>query len=252
MQQLTFSIITCTWNSEPYLAQSIASVLSQDYPHIEYIFVDGGSTDGTLDRIKALRRPYRLLENVGGGISRAMNEGIRVATGDVIAHLHSDDYYTGPRVLSTVAGHMQASGRNWLFGRILRDVGGELQAEKFISPRYSYSRLLRTNFIPHPATFVRREFIQRAGGFDTRLKYAMDYDLWLKLGELGEPVQLDEPLAAFREHQGSLSTRDRLPALDEDFKVRLSHAGANPLARALHYARYLVRRQRIIQAGAHA
>jgi glycosyltransferase involved in cell wall biosynthesis len=252
MRPLTFSIITCTWNSEPYLAQSIQSVLAQDYPHVEYIFVDGGSTDGTLERIASVPRPYRLLENVGGGISRAMNEGVRIATGDVIAHLHSDDYYTGPNVLSTGARHLEFSRRNWLFGRILRDVGGQLEPEKYISPRYSYSRLLRTNFIPHPATFVRREFIQQAGGFDTRLKYAMDYDLWLKLGELGEPVQLDEPLAAFREHQGSLSTRERLPALDEDFRVRLSHVGANPFARALHYARYLVRRKRILQAGAHA
>ena len=252
MQELSFSIITCTWNSEPFLAQSLESVLAQDYPHIEYIFVDGGSTDGTLDRIKSLRRPYRLLENVRGGISRAMNAGIEVATGDVIAHLHSDDYYLRDDVLSTVAGHLQSSGKNWLFGRILRDVGGTLQREKFVSPRYSYSRLLRTNFIPHPATFVKRDFIQRAGGFDTKLKYAMDYDLWLKLGELGEPVQLDEPLAAFREHHGSLSTRDQLPALEEDFRVRLSHAGLNPVSRAMHYLRYLVRRQRVLQAGAQA
>jgi len=252
MQKPTFSIITCTWNSEPYLSQSIESVLAQDYPHIEYIFVDGGSTDGTLARIKSLPRPYRLVTNVRGGISRAMNEGISIATGDVIAHLHSDDYYVGPQVLSSVAHHLQSSGRNWLFGRILRDVDGELHPENFISPRYSYSRLLRANFIPHPATFVRREFIQRAGGFDNRLKYAMDYDLWLKLGELGEPVQLDLPLAAFREHQGSLSTRERLPALKEDLQVRISHTGLNPLALAMHYARYLVRRKRIIRSGAHA
>ncbi|HEX7635726.1 MAG TPA: glycosyltransferase family 2 protein [Noviherbaspirillum sp.] len=252
MQALTFSIITCTWNSEPYLAQSIASVLAQDYPHIEYIFVDGGSTDGTLERITALPRPYRLIRNVRGGISRAMNEGLLAANGDVIAHLHSDDYYVGPHVLSTVARHLQSGSHNWLFGRILRDVGGALEHEKFISPRYSYSRLLRTNFIPHPATFVRREAILGAGGFDTSLKYAMDYDLWLKLGELGEPVQLDQPLAVFREHQGSLSTRERLPALDEDFRVRLSHVGFNPVARAMHFLRYLVRRRRIVEAEAHA
>jgi GT2 family glycosyltransferase len=252
MQPITFSIITCTWNSEPYLAQSVESVLAQDYPHIEYIFVDGGSTDGTLERIRSLPRPYRLIENVRGGISRAMNEGIKAATGDVVAHLHSDDYYLHPKVLSTVAGHLQQSGRNWLFGRIMRDIGGTLHRENFVSPRYSYSRLLRNNFIPHPATFVRQELMQGTGGFDTSLKYAMDYDLWLKIAGLGEPVQLDEPLAAFRVHNGSLSSRDQLPALDEDFRVRLAHAGVNPLSRAMHYARYLVRRQRVLQAGAQA
>jgi GT2 family glycosyltransferase len=248
---LKFSIITCTWNSAAYLDQSIASVLMQDHPDIEYIFVDGGSTDGTLEKIHALQRPYRLIENVRGGISRAMNEGIKAATGDVVAHLHSDDYYLNPQVLSTVARHLEASGRQWLFGRIKRDVNGKLEAEKFVSPRYSSARLLANNFIPHPATFVRRELLERTGGFDTRLKYAMDYDLWLKLAELSEPVQLDEPLAAFREHDGSLSTRDQLPALEEDFRVRLSHAGINPVALAVHYARYFVRRQRIAQADAH-
>jgi cellulose synthase/poly-beta-1,6-N-acetylglucosamine synthase-like glycosyltransferase len=240
---LTFSIITCTWNSAAYLDASIASVLAQDYPHIEYIFVDGGSSDGTLERIRALRRPYRLLENVRGGISHAMNEGVRIATGDVVAHLHSDDYYLHGQVLSTVARHFAHPDRGWLFGRIKQDVGGELRAEPFIAPRYSLAQLLRRNFIPHPATFVRRELMLRGGGFDTALKYAMDYDLWLKLGRLSDPVQLDEPLAAFRVHEGSASTKNRLAAMEEDFQVRLAHAGPNPFTRGLHYTRYLVRRQ---------
>lgn len=248
--QLTFSIITCTWNSEPYLKQSIASVLGQDYPNVEYIFVDGGSTDGSLERIRSLKRPCHLIENVRDGISRAMNEGLRVATGDVIAHLHSDDYYLRPDILSKVAQHLESSGRGWLFGRTMRDIEGNLRPEGFIAPRYTYNRVLRGNFIPHPATFVRRDLIEYAGGFDTSLRYAMDYDLWLKLGCLGEPVQLDEPLAAFREHEGSLSTRNRLAAMAEDFRVRLTYVGTNPLTRAEHYARYFVRRQRAKLEGA--
>lgn len=243
---LTFSIITCTWNSEPFLAQSIASVLAQDYPHIEYIFVDGGSDDGTLERIRNLPRPCKLLENVRGGISNAMNAGARAATGDVIAHLHSDDYYLRPDVLSTVAEQMESSGKGWLFGRIVRDVGGELRNENFIAPRFSYRRLLRGNFIPHPATFVRRDVFINAGGFDTGLKYAMDYDLWLKIARYGEPVQLDEALAAFREHPGSLSTSNRVAAMEEDFRVRLAHAGWNPIELAMHYARFFVRRRRAL------
>lgn len=242
---LTFSIITCTWNSEPYLAQSMASVLEQDYPHVEYIFADGGSTDGTLERIRNLQRPYTLLENVRGGISNAMNAGAQAATGDVIAHLHSDDYYLGPDVLTKVAQHLETSGRGWLFGRIVRDVDGERRREGFVVPRYSYKRLLQGNFVPHPGTFVRRELFNQLGGFDTGLKYAMDYDFWLRLGRLSEPVQLDEPLAAFREHEGSLSTRNRAAAMEEDFRIRLHHAGRNPLALAMHCARFLVRRRRI-------
>ncbi|MEC4721963.1 glycosyltransferase family 2 protein [Noviherbaspirillum sp. CPCC 100848] len=249
---LTFSIITCTWNSANYLRESIDSVLSQDYPHIEYIFVDGGSDDGTLDIIRSLKRPYTLLENVRGGVSRAMNEGVRVATGDVIAHLHSDDYYLKPTVLSTVARHLETSGKGWLFGRTEALINGKLHPDNYVSPRFSYSSLLRGNYVPHPATFVRRDLMVRAGCFDTKLKYAMDYDLWLRLARMAEPVQIDEALAAFREHEGSLSssTQTRLAAMAEDMRVRNAYASKNPIEKLEHYARYFVRRQRAIRAGA--
>ncbi|WP_151635198.1 glycosyltransferase family 2 protein [Noviherbaspirillum aerium] len=251
---LTFSVITCTWNSATYLQESIASVLAQDHPHIEYIFVDGGSTDGTLEQIRALNRPYRLLENVKGGVSRAMNEGLQAATGDVIAYIHSDDYYLAPNVLSTVARHLEETGRQWLFGRTMTLTDGKLQADEWVAPRFSYANLLRGNFIPHPATFVKRDLMLRAGGFSTSLKYAMDYDLWLKIGKLADPVQLDEPLAAFREHEGSLSSssRTRLAAMAEDFRVRLAYSSYNPIERLAHYARYYVRRQRVIHAKGNA
>jgi GT2 family glycosyltransferase len=249
---LTFSIITCTWNSATFLPESIASVLVQNYPLVEYIFVDGGSTDGTLKQIRSLPRPFKLIENVRGGVSRAMNEGLRAATGDVIAHLHSDDYYLGPNVLSNVAAQLTSNECNWLFGRTMRRIHDELITENYVAPRYSHAKLLKGNFIPHPATFVRRDLMQRAGGFDTSLKYAMDYDLWLRIGRNNQPVQLDEPLTAFREHEGSLSSASgtRLKAMEEDYQVRLAHSSRNPLELAEHYARYLVRRRRAIRAGA--
>ncbi|WP_151447528.1 glycosyltransferase family 2 protein [Lacisediminimonas profundi] len=245
---LSFSIVTCTWNSAAWLPASIDSVLMQDYPHVEIIYVDGGSTDGTLEQIRALPRPFRLLTGVTGGISRAMNAGIEAASGDVIAHLHSDDYYLSPDVLSTVAAQLEESGRKWLFGRTMRDIDGRLVPEDWVAPRFSPRRLLRGNFISHPATFVRRDLLQQAGGFDEALKYAMDYDLWLRLSQLAEPVQMDLPLAAFREHAGSLSTSNRLAAMEEDFRVRLSHAGSGPLGpleRLMHRLRHLVRRHRM-------
>jgi glycosyltransferase involved in cell wall biosynthesis len=242
---LRFSIITCTWNSAAWLPQSIASVLEQDYPEIEYIFVDGGSTDGTLEQIRALDRRFKLLTNVTGGISRAMNAGIEAATGEVVAHLHSDDYYLDGHVLSRVAQALEKERRDWLFGRIMSDIDGVLKPEGWRAPRFTERALLRGNFIPHPATFVKRSLLLKAGGFDERLKYAMDYDLWLKLSRLAEPVQLDIALTAFREHEGSLSTRNRLAAMEEDFRVRLTHAGAQPLTRMLHHLRYQVRRHRL-------
>jgi glycosyltransferase involved in cell wall biosynthesis len=240
----TISVITCTRNSEPWLAESIASVLQQRTVSVNYIFVDGGSSDGTLERIRALQRPYTLIENVQGGISEAMNAGIEAARGEIIAHLHSDDFYLHDDVLHTVAKAFQQYQCRWLYGRTMRCIDGRLLPENFLAPKFSPAQLLRGNFIPHPATFIARDLIWRAGGFDPRLRYAMDYDLWLRLSHLATPIALPQPLAAFREHDGSLSTRERIQAMREDLKVRLVHTGFDPIARAMHLLRYAVRSRR--------
>ena len=213
----------CTWNSEPYLAQAVTSVLTQNYPNYELIFVDGGSTDGTLERIRAADCKKSILENVKGGIASAMNAGIDAAHGDVIAHLHSDVYYLSPNVIETVAREMHATGARWLFGRIVSDIDGQQVPLSWRMPRYSAARLLAGNFIPHPATFVRRDLFEQAGGFDTSLRYAMDYDMWLRMARITPPAFLDARLAAFRRHSGGASTANALAAFEEDHEVRLRY-----------------------------
>lgn len=247
MKAPVFSIITCTLNSARWVDESIRSVLKQREVRIDYIFVDGGSTDGTLDKIRAIPRKITLIRDRCHGISDAMNAGIDAARGDIVAHLHSDDFYLHGDVLASVAHAFAESGRDWLFGRTMRAIHGELLAENYKAPRYSRHQLLRGNFIPHPATFARRELLQKAGGFDSRLRYAMDYDLWLRLSMMSEPLQVCLALTAFREHEGSLSTRHRMAAMEEDFAVRLQHTGLDPLQRLLHHARFYVRKKRVLR-----
>ncbi len=245
---MKISIITCTLNSVGFLKQSIKSVIEQNHQHIEHVFVDGGSVDGTLDlihEISEISNDVKLIENVKGGISRAMNAGIKVATGDVIAHLHSDDYYAHPKVLSHVAQAFEQTGAAWLFGRCLSDIDGERVPENYAIPRYSYRRLLKGNFIPHPSAFVRRSLFERVGGFDESIKYAMDYDLWLRLGKAAEPAQLDEHLAVFRWHPGSLTSSNRMASLEDDFAVRMRYAAQTPWSLAYHWVHYLVRCRRL-------
>lgn len=242
---MKISVITCTWNSKQYIAESIQSVLKQDHPDIEYIFVDGGSTDGTLDLIRAIPGDVVIVENVNGGISRAMNAGIAVASGEVVANLHSDDYYAHCTVLSEVAQAFVTLRCEWLFGRCLSDKGGLVAPESYIVPRYNYRRLLKGNFIPHPATFIKRALLEQHSGFNEEIKYAMDYDLWLRLGQVTTPAQLDKHLAVFRWHPGSLTSANRMASLADDFSVRMKHAGNSPWAYAYHWAHYLVRRRRL-------
>jgi glycosyltransferase involved in cell wall biosynthesis len=244
---LTFSVITCTWNSVKFLPASIASVLAQDYLNIEYVFVDGGSNDGTLDLIQSIPRPVTLVSGVNGGISAAMNKGIELATGDVIAHLHSDDYYLHSRVVSQVARVLEESTEEWCFGRAKDDVDGEVKSESWKVPRYSYQRLLKGNFIPHVSTFVRKRIFDRLGLFETQYRYAMDYDMWLRIGKHYNPIQLDDHLGVFRRHQNSTSTANQMEGLLENFRICMRHEVKTPWSYVYHYAHFLVRKRRLQQ-----
>jgi len=239
---IKLSTITCTRNSMAFLPETIRSVQRQTGAIYEHIFVDGNSTDGTLEYLKSLPGNNLILEGIGGGIARAMNEGIRAATGDVIAHLHSDDYYLGFEVFSKVLSIFEQTGCQWLFGRIMSDVDGVLTPESYVVPRYSYKRFLRGNFIPHPATFIRRKVFEEVGVFSETLRYAMDYDQFLRIGKRYEPQQLDEHLAAFRRHDGSTTQANFMQSFAEDFEVRRMHSKWHQLPEAT--LRYLVRRQR--------
>ncbi len=243
---MKFSIITCTWNSEQWLPDSIASVDAQQDADIERIFVDGGSTDRTLDIIAGVKGQVKLVRDVRNGISNAMNEGVKAATGDVIAHLHSDDIYVDGSVLTKVrVGLERVPSARWLYGRCRSIVQGELIDNSYETKPFSWPNLIRGNIIPHPATFIRRDLFNEIGGFSTQLKYVMDYDLWLRLGRRHVPVQLDDYLAAFRFHEGSLSTRNLWQCHAECQRVRMEYASRNPVERLEHHVRHVWRSVRL-------
>ena len=256
----TFSIVTCTWNSAATLADTLASVQNQTCQDIEHIFVDGGSTDGTLDMIAAYLQDKpgnkRVLRDVGGGISRAMNQGIEAARGQIIAHLHSDDYYNGPDVLATVKrvfDEQQAAGKpvDWVYGNIQILKDGKM-VPPYAMPAFSYrSFVAGRSSIPHPAVFIRKTAFERVGSFDEKLKYAMDIDLWLRLGAVSRPAMIDQPLTVFRDHAGSVSSANRIKARQEEFNVRRRHMDKAPLAFGIYCLRYL-KRLRALQAEARA
>jgi glycosyltransferase involved in cell wall biosynthesis len=235
----TFSIITCTRNSIATLPDTLRSVQTQRSASFEQVFVDGDSTDGTLELLQRQPGEVRIVTGVRGGIARAMNAGVAAARGEFVAHLHADDYYVHPDVLATVERQLRADGSDWLFGRIVSDVGGQQVPEGFTVPRFSPRALLRRNIVPHPATFVRREVFARFGGFREDYRLAMDYEFWLRIAPHLKASQLDEPLAAFRVHEGSASARHAWASFREDFRARFTHA---PLALWPEFgARFVVR-----------
>ena len=252
---LKLSIITITRNSERYLRETIESVISQDYPDFEYILVDGESTDGTLDIIKGYAAGdgrVRWISEPDRGIADAMNKGIRLATGDVVAHIHSDDLYL-PDVFSRVAGIFRENPRaRWVTGR-LRYIDGEGRVlyDTTLKTSYAFRSIFKRNIIGHPATFIRRDVFAEAGLFDTALRYAMDYDLWLRISSRYEPLAVNDLFAKFRQHRDSLSSREILKAIDEEFAVKKRYreiSGRLPL-----YGAWFVREKNrlLIRLGLH-
>jgi glycosyltransferase involved in cell wall biosynthesis len=251
MNKPTFSIVTCTWNSAATLADTLASVQRQTCQDVEHIFVDGGSTDGTLEMIAAYPGRKRVLRDVGGGISRAMNQGIEAATGEFVAHLHSDDYYASDDVLETVAARFASERVDWVFGtvQVLKD--GQLIPPYRLVP-FSYRAFAAGRAsVPHPAVFIRRSAFSRVGMFDEKLKYAMDIDLWLRLGRVARPATVDRPLTVFRDHAGSVSSANKIKARQEEFRVRRRYLSQAPVAFGIYCLRYL-KRMRALRAEAHA
>jgi glycosyltransferase involved in cell wall biosynthesis len=244
-----FSIVTCTWNSAATLAETLASVQSQSCTDIEHIFVDGGSTDATLDMIAAYPGNKVVLRGVSGGISRAMNEGIRAASGTVVAHLHSDDYYAHPEVLATVKARFDGGPVDWVFGNIqvLKD---DVLLPAHTMPPFSYASFVAGKAtVPHPAVFIRRAMFDRVGLFDEKLKYAMDIDLWLRLGKIARPALVDAPLTVFREHAGSVSSANKIKARREEFAVRKRYMNAAPFAFGVFCMRYFKRMRQLERAA---
>ena len=214
---MRISVVIPSYNQAAYLAATLESVCAQDHPDIEVLVFDGGSTDGSVDILRgwtapAGGAPIRWVSQKDGGQADAINQGLRACTGDVAAYLNSDDVYY-PGALSAVAAHFEAHpGCLALYGRAhhLHPDGSIM--EEYPTEPWNYDRLLDTCFLCQPAVFWRREVMQRFGVFDDALKYALDYEYWLRVGQKVPFEYLDDHhLAGSRLHEDTKTLAQRVP-----------------------------------------
>lgn len=227
------TIITSCYNRKETIGCAIDSVLAQDYPDIEYIVVDGSSTDGSLDVIRSYGgRIAKLISEPDHGMYEAINKGIRAATGDVVGLLHSDDFFYDEHVISHVVRRLEETGADFLYGnglfvnsentgKVIRNwIGGTYRTWK-----------VRHGWLPlHPTCYIKRDAMMKRGLYNETYKIAADSDFLLRYLMGGDltVTYLNEYIVRMR--MGGLSTDSgrRKQMWKEDIRVYHSH-GINPI-----------------------
>ena len=234
------SIITPSLNMVAYIEETIASVLAQDYPNLEYIVIDAGSTDGTLSILRKYERRLRYSSQSDGGTADAINKGFAHCQGSILAFLNADDTYL-PGAISTAASALSANPNvamvygegYWVNGR------GEIIGRYPTAP-FDRKRLERECFICQPASFFRREAFQTIGGMDPKLHYSFDYDLWIRMARRFEISKIDAVLATSRMHKANKTLGHPRENLEETISLLRRHFGYVPLQWVCRYASLLV------------
>ena len=229
---MKFSIITATRNSEKTIKKTLNSVNSQSYQDIEHIIVDGKSTDQTLKIVdKFGNRVTNLISERDDGIYDALNKGIKIATGDVIAFLHSDDVYANETVISDIVNCF-ANGTQGVYGDLVytdkADVNKVFRYWK--SCDFLPSLLSKGWMPPHPTLFLRREVYQKYGAFDISFKIAGDYDFMLRILKDNIAVKY-LPQVIYKMRLGGESNRSIKNILDkskEDLRAMRKNKINNP------------------------
>jgi glycosyltransferase involved in cell wall biosynthesis len=178
------SIITVSFNSVITIRDTIESIISQDYNNIEYIIIDAGSNDGTLDIIKEYKEHISyFISEADNGIYDAMNKGIAAATGDIIGILNSDDFYPNSFIISNVARTFEKQGCDAAYGDLVYVKFFDIDkiVRYWQSGEYTVKKVKNGWMLPHPTFFVKKQLYDKYGYYHTDFKIAADYEMVLKL-----------------------------------------------------------------------
>ena len=243
---MRFSVVTPNYNGGEFLEEAILSVLAQraEGIDVDYIVVDGGSTDGSLDIIERYRSEIStVVSEKDEGPADAISKGLARAGGDVLSWLNSDDYYY-PDALRRVAEALKRSpDRTLCFGHcpIVDEKGQEIRRgitrfKEFFYPVASRFVVQSINFLSQPATFFRRSVWESAGPLRKDFVAAWDYDFLLKAWKQGGAVKVpNPPLAAIRWHETSISGRNYVVQFREDWEAAADDAGRLSPQSLIHY-----------------
>lgn len=204
------SIIMPVFNGELFLDIAIKSIISQEYPNLEFIIIDGGSNDNSLNIINSYRNEVDILVTEQDyGLSHAVNKGIMLASGEYINWLNADDFYF-PNCLLLVGKYLiENPDIDLLYGDAAQvDFNGDFIKWHGAMPFDKDHLIHKRNYIPCQATFFRKSCLSYTGLFDTKLKWCGDWDMWKRFADMDEFKIgfMDEKLAAWRLHNGTITS----------------------------------------------
>lgn len=239
------SIVTPSLNAERFLDATINSVLVQDYPDIEYVVMDGGSADGSLEILRRYEGRLRYVSEPDAGQADAINRGFALTSGEILAFLNADDAYFPGAVATAVRAFAARPDAGVIYGDAV--YVDERGAEVGPYPVESFDRfkLERRCFICQPAAFFRRDAFVASGGLDTSLRFALDYDLWIRMARRYPMVKIDTRLATLRLHDRAKTVSETEQALHETIVVLQRHFRYVPFNWLYGYGHHRLTRQPI-------
>ena len=214
------SIITPSFNQAQYLEETLRSVLEQGYPDLEYIVVDGGSTDGSVEIIKkyADRLAWWVSEK-DKGQAEAINKGFARATGDIVAWVNSDDYYLPGAIAEAVRALEEHPECGMVYGDVVSIDGAGQPVNVMTYGDWGLEDLMQFNIIGQPGVFMRRDGLERAGYLDLSYHFLLDHELWLRVAQQAPIRYVPQQWAAARFHAGAKNVAQAAKFGQEAYRI---------------------------------